>query len=247
MRVSFDSNVWEKIFDPTDAAHAPVRAAIRSGRVQGFICEMAFRIEAVRKRSRPVYFAEPHADLAFHGVVSRDGQPYLHLSIGPNDAKHPGLPSVQADKLRCAFAAGVRVMRGLAWMGLPAPEEIRDAKLFASEAIEAAKERERRQIEAFRRINNRGVGKALFDAVGGWDASTTSSEKKFNEACAEWADGELVSAHIAYGNDILCTNDRAKNARVSIFNENNRAWASNEFGVVFMTLDELTAEITNKA
>jgi hypothetical protein len=71
-----------------------------------------------------------------------------------------------------------------------------------------------------------------------------SDEKKVRTACSEWADGELVGAHIAYQHEILCTNDRARTAGTSIFDLANRAWLTNEFGVVFKTLDELIAEIT---
>jgi hypothetical protein len=29
---------------------------------------------------------------------------------------------------------------------------------------------------------------------------------------SEWADGDAVAAHIAYGNDIFCTQDQGKSA-----------------------------------
>jgi hypothetical protein len=80
----------------------------------------------------------------------------------------------------------------------------------------------------------------------GWSGriETSADEKRLRKACAEWADGELVGAHIAYRNDILCTNDRAKGAGTSIFDPTNRAWLAAEYGVVFKTLHELVAEIT---
>ena len=245
MRTSFDSNAWEKIFDPTDATCAPIRAALGSGRFAGFICEAGFRIEAITKRDRAAYFAQPHMDARFDGIVMRDGRPYFQMSFGPDDRHHPGLPSVQTEKLQRALSAGVRVMRGSAWMGLPAPQEIRDPRIFASETREAAHEREQRQIDASALIEARGVGKAAFDAAGGWNASTVSpsDEKKFRKACAEWADGELVAAHIAYRNDVLCTNDRAGAAGKSIFDSTNRAWLSEQYSLVFKTVEELATEI----
>jgi hypothetical protein len=63
MRVSFDSNTWEKVFDPVDRDWVPIRSAVSSGRITGFICEAAFRIEAIRKRERTAYFAEPAMDV----------------------------------------------------------------------------------------------------------------------------------------------------------------------------------------
>ena len=49
MRVTFDSNVWETIFNPIEGGCSALRAALTHGRVKGFICEAAFRIEAVRR------------------------------------------------------------------------------------------------------------------------------------------------------------------------------------------------------
>jgi hypothetical protein len=246
MRVTFDSNAWEKIFDPADRDWAPVRSAIASGRIGGFICESGFRIEAIRKRERAAYFAEPAMDVQFpFSNVIRNGKPYVQImSIGPADESHPGLPQVQSNKLKNALTAGVRLMRGGAWMGLPSPVEIRDPALFVQTNDLG---REQRQIDASARIEARGVGKAAFDAAGGWNAQASAphNEKVFHKACAEWADGELVAAHIAYRNDILCTNDQARAAGVSIFDSSNRAWLKSEFGVKFATLEELLGSVVD--
>jgi hypothetical protein len=244
MRVTFDSNIWEKVFDPDDRDWASVRSAIASGQITGFICEAAFRIEAIRKRERTAYFAEPAVDVQFpFSIVMRDGRPYVHfMSIGPNDESHPGLPEIQSDRLKDALAAGIRIMRGAAWLGLPSPVEVRDPALFVQTSDP---DREQRQIDALARIETRGVGKAAFDAAGGWNAQAGAShnEKLFAKACAEWADGELVASHIAYRNDILCTNDRARAAGTSIFDSDNRAWLKSEFGIRFATLEELLGSL----
>jgi hypothetical protein len=60
-----------------------------------------------------------------------NGKPYVQfMSFGPDDESHPGLAEAQSSKLKNALAAGVRLMRGAAWMGLPSPVEIRDPALF---------------------------------------------------------------------------------------------------------------------
>jgi hypothetical protein len=244
MRVTFDSNTWEKIFDPIDRDWSSIRSAIASGRIVGFICEAGFRIEAIRKNERAAYFAEPAMDAQFpFSIVMRDGKPFVHLmSIGPDDESHPGLPEVQSNKLKNALAAGIRLVRGAAWLGLPCPVEIRYPALFVQTNDP---DREQRQIEALARIEARCVGKAVFDAAGGWNrqAGVPRNEKIFARACAEWADGELVASHIAYRNDILCTNDRARAAGSSIFDSKNRAWLKREFGVRFATLEQLLDQI----
>jgi hypothetical protein len=245
MRVTFDSNVWEKVYDRRDTQCAVIRDALTAGKIEGFICEAGFRIEAIQKKQRAAYFAQPHLGFRFGGIVEREGRSYYHMSVGPEDDRHPGLPAVQAARLQEALKSGFRLMRALAWMGLPAPQELRDPTMFVPETLKSANQRQQRQIEASARIDARGVGKAAFDALGGWNLPMTApnDEKKFHKACAEWADGELVSAHIAYQHDTLCTDDRAKTAKVSILNPANRAWLTAHYGVVFKTIDELTAEI----
>jgi len=243
-RISFDSNAWEKVFTAGDQTFAPIRAALSAGDIQGFICEASFRIEAIMKRQRDSYFAEPGFRVAFNGVVEQDGQSYLHITMGPDDALHPGLPAVQAERLCHAFATGVRLMRGQNWMGLPGVLETRDPSLFVREDEETCHHREYRQIEVSAEIDGRGVGNAAFEAAGGWaGAGKATDRKRFYRACAEWSDGELAAAHVAYGNDILCTDDRAAAGGSSIFDPTNRRWLAEWFGVEFMTLQSLLCSL----
>ncbi|MDR3574429.1 MAG: hypothetical protein P4L50_11230 [Anaerolineaceae bacterium] len=241
LRVTFDSNAWEKIFAPNDELYTPVRAALADGRIQGFICEAGFRIEAITKRQRPDYFAQPFMGVNTEIRAMGGGKFELMTSIGPDDSKHPGIPESQAPKFRLALAAGVKVMASLAWIGLPRPPELADRTVFVPEAEAEARERQDRQIHAAFQIEGRGVGKGAFEAVNGWELvpRTPAEKKQLAKACAEWADGELVAAHIGYQNEVLCTDDHARTAGVSVFNADNRAWLTADFGVVFKTLNEL--------
>ncbi|ULO24033.1 hypothetical protein [Methylocystis sp. SB2] len=243
MRVSFDSNVWEKVFYSDAKECVEVRNALADQRIEGFICEAAFRIEAVRKIDRIGYFAHPKMDVTFPlSTVHMKGKAHVHfMSIGPSDKQHPGLPSVQADRLQLATSNGFLVMRGLAWMGLPWPREISDSAIFVQETENSRAEREQLQVAVNVEIWKRGVGKQAFDAAGGWQAIEQGMlhQKKFSKAYAEWADGELAAAHVGYRNDILCTDDRAGGTPISVFNELNRSWLTTEYGVRFVKLKQL--------
>ena len=240
MRVTLDSNAWEAIFDEARVDMAPLRTAFANGLLKGFICASAFRIEAIRKADRPAYFQQPYTASDF-GLVLHEGRPMLKMSFGPDDSRHPGLPPQQKQKLDCAFRAGVKLIRGGAWMGLPSPQEIGDPNLYESESPEAARGREQREIDAFYQIEQRGVGKAAFDAADGWEVKDRSpaEARRLSAACAEWADAETVSAHIAYQNNALCTDDRGRNAGASVLDEPNRAWLASTYGVRFLTVREL--------
>jgi hypothetical protein len=249
MKVTFDSNVWEKVFRETDETHSKIRTAIISNQISGFICEAGFRIEAIIKDVRPTYFSHPRSTACFEGPVTNDdGSVMLHLSFGPDDPIHPGLPAIQSVLLCKAVNAGVKLMRGLAWMGLPSPPELNMTQDFVSLTGEEYAPWELRQQTAFAAISKRGVGKAVFDNAGGWKGGNVglATEKQFKKACAEWADGELVIAHIAYQNDVLCTNDHAGNSVASVFNEENRKWLSENFDVEFRTPGQLAQYIASQ-
>lgn len=243
MKVTFDSNAWEEIFSLTSSFDVVV-AALRAGTIRGFICASSFRIEAIQKQNRNSYFQQPHMGFDF-GATSVDGKPMLRFSFGPDDSHHPGLPAQQREKLERAFAAGILLIHGGNWLGLPRPKEIVGNTKFVAENEQERTVREQREIDAFWQIEQRGVGKAAFDAESGWEIRTRdkSAERRLSRACAEWADAETVSAHIAYQHDILCTNDRGHRARNSIFNDSNRNWLANTYGVRFMTVEELAATL----
>ncbi len=243
MKVTFDSNAWEEIFSLT-SNFGVIAAALRARTIQGFICASSFRIEAIQKQNRNSYFQEPRMGFDF-GVTSVDCQPMLRLSFGPDDTRHPGLPAQQREKLERAFAAGILLIHGGNWLGLPSPKEIAGNAKFVAEDEQERSVREQREIDAFWQIEQRGVGKSVFDAEGGWEIRTRdkSAERRLSRACAEWADAETVSAHIAYQHDILCTNDRGRRAGNSIFNDINRDWLTNTFGVRFMTVEELAVTL----
>jgi hypothetical protein len=239
MKITFDSNAWEALFDERQPFDAVV-ASLFAKRITGYICASNLQIEAIRRISRAEYFQQPYMGFDF-GVVSLDGSPMLRMSFGPDDRHHPGLPATQKEKLERAFEAGVLLIHGGNWLGLPRPIEIIDATKFVAEDEQERSARELRESEVSWHIQQRGVGKAVFDGEGGWELRSRdkSAERRLSRACAEWADGETVSAHIAYAHDILCTNDRARRAGNSIFNDVNREWLATSFGVKFMTVEEL--------
>ena len=57
---------------------------------------------------------------------------------------------------------------------------------------------------------------------------------------AEWADGDSVAAHYAYGIDIFCSEDFGKSlSNPSVLDAANRVWLTKTFGIQFATLGEL--------
>ena len=79
IRVTFDSNVWEKgVFPdkfPVDPNHIflpKIKEALQKGRLQGFICETVGTLEAIKRKERANYFANknPKSEVQIEGTGS---------------------------------------------------------------------------------------------------------------------------------------------------------------------------------
>lgn len=64
IRVTFYSNVWQLMVfpdrhlkDPNYSCFVKIKAALQSGRAQGFICESVGTLEAISRKDRASYFA----------------------------------------------------------------------------------------------------------------------------------------------------------------------------------------------
>lgn len=67
--------------------------------------------------------------------------------------------------------------------------------------------------------------------------------KAIADAFGEWADGDSLALHVAYGNDVFCTEDFGRSGRPSVLNDENRAWLTATYGVQFATPAELARSL----
>lgn len=109
--------------------------------------------------------------------------------------------------------------------------------------------------EVSRAIEDRGLGMAQVKALGTamnaastedlWFSSLANAkdiheQKAVERAFAEWADGDAIASHVAYGIDVFCSADVGNsNATSSVLDPGNRAWLTESYGVKFMTFDNL--------
>lgn len=69
---------------------------------------------------------------------------------------------------------------------------------------------------------------------------TSNEQSSIGSTIAEWADGDLIAAHIGEGLDIICTNDIAGgNDTKSVFSSLHRKWLSDDYSCKFLTPKEL--------
>ena len=65
---------------------------------------------------------------------------------------------------------------------------------------------------------------------------------------AEWADGDTVAAHVAYGNNEFCSNDHGRRGgAASVLDRANREWLASSHGVRFLTISALAQLLSSPA
>ena len=235
MNVTFDSNVWEKVIDEDDHHYVQIKNKIRTGEIRPYICEIALSLEAIAKKLRAEFFKSYKPSIKFEELPTEDGMVRMRMCIEPNNELHPGLHPKLRDKLLKARDLGFRVLRMIN-LGTVRANEI-PGKMCVDDVDDKYIERLATCSEY---ITSLGCGQVAFNQLKerrnqvDFDSQGTSSEfdKRFQEAVAEWVDGDALSAHYASGNEWFCTDDKAGNAGTgSIFHSQNRARVEKKFGI----------------
>lgn len=253
LRVTFDSNAWQMSVLPSLASNdyrfadfVIIHDALQGRQILGFICETVGTLEAIRNDGRKAYFTSIRPTVNVQFVNGAPGQALLKIDVASAHDQHPGLPRVLEERLQLAIGLGMRVMRAPR-MVVPIPALMLDLSVFADETdVPTAAIRDNRWGEVVETIEQRCVGSALLrslrETVGG--RAEAIKETDFASAVAEWADGDSVAAHVAYNNDLFCTEDQGKSAgRRSIFDPSNRQWLTVTYGVQFVTVRELAERL----
>jgi len=270
VKVTFDTNAWQPVVrpdlfakDPRVAEFQLIHDALVQQRCQGFICETVCTLEAVKKTDRRAYFGAQKPKIRFE-ETDLDGVLRLNITMGPDHSLHPGLHPILADRIKEAIALGMRFLQAPR-VGTPSPPELIDesgnprAEVYAQ--VDAIKRQQEHETfgKLTREIENRGVGISVGKAIAAriaqrtgisgqpWfqhflePAADATEERDIVKAVAEWADADSISAHVASGNDVFCTEDQGKSAGVSILDADNRSWLSTHHAVSFVTLKELAS------
>lgn len=239
MNVTFDSNVWENVIDEVDDHHARIKHKILTGEIRPYICEIALSLEAIEKKRRAEFFENYKPSIKSEDLPTEDSKVRMRVCIEPNKELHPGFNPKLRDKLLKARDLGFRVLR-MTRIGTVRPKEVPD-NMYVDYASEDEFLKYADSLEKCSEyIIALGCGQAAYNQLKerfnlvGLDSQAIPSEyrKKFQEAIAEWADGDSLSAHYAAGNELFCTNDQARNAGTgSIFHSQNRTQLERTFGI----------------
>lgn len=254
--ITFDSNVWRPVGDPSRFPNDPmypafmrINKALRSGQIEGRLSETVFTLEGIPRADRKMLLSAYKPKIEIIEEVMPDGTIHLGVSIGPDQTAHPGNNSFLSSHLNDALALGFKLMRCHRVAGIVNPD-IKE-EWYVQTSVPSS-DIANKFGEVGRKIEAVDAGIAWVKSIGATHAqsseswsnglanSSSSEDNAIASAVAEWADGDTVSAHVAYRNHYICTRDAAKAAgQNSVFSPSNRAWLARDYGVKFVSPEEL--------
>ena len=257
MRITFDSNVWRIVAspyafpnDPEIATFLKINSALTAGKISAFVSETIFTLEAIKKTARQQILATQKSKCSCTESQLPDGTIKLSFTIGPDAGSHPGNNHYLNKHWTDAEKFGFKIL------GIPRIAGIQNPDLKHEWFVGITHEIANRLGDCDREIEANGCGISQIKQIGqqyapanepwhkGIALAPNSEEGSIAKAVAEWADGDTVAAHYAYGNDYICTRDIAKSGGPdSVFAPKNRIWLKQRFGVDFVTLVDLSTMI----
>lgn len=246
MKIIFDSNVWQIVTIPNDFTDdisitdfQKIHQAIVDKRLEAFLSETVFTIEAIKKIERQNFFSSTKAKIDVKEEIKNNAVS-LNFTLGPNDKdaidfnERPILKRYFDEAIKLGFKIASLPRIG----GLVNPEV--DAVLFKLEGEELSKYLEK-VFEVGRKIEEVGAGFTQIKEIGekygdsvwykGLKSAPESDRNKIAKAAAEWADGDSVAISIALHCDYFCTRDKAKGAGIkSVLSQQNLAWLKDDHG-----------------
>lgn len=246
MKIIFDSNVWQIVTTPLDFPNEPLLAdfirinqAIIDKKIEAFLSETIFTIEAIRKVERQDFFSSTSAKFTSEEKVTADGDISLSFSIGPNEKD--AIDFAERPILKKYFDEAVRLGFNIARLprigGLVNPEVEAVRYKLTEASLSAYLEK---VFEVSKKIEDAGAGMTQIKEIGneydnahwlkGLKKVPESDRNRIAKAAAEWADGDSVAISIALGCSYFCTRDQAKGAgSKSVLSAANLAWLKSDY------------------
>jgi hypothetical protein len=243
--------------DPRQLEYIKIRDSLAAGSLRGYFSETLVTLEAIENKDRIGVLGSTRLETQTRAT----GENTITVSISVQQNRKP-LPPEFSRRIQAAQKLGIRALRGPARIGWISVKDD-DGSFFGPEddVLQLAARRDKAG-EVATAIAQRGLGYAAavdlglqFSArdgnVGEWwlqalrRAKDEPECKKVQKVIAELADAESIAAHVGYGIDVFCSEDKGRSTggMPSILNRTNRAWLTSTYGVKFVTLTELAAMV----
>ena len=254
MLVTFDSNVWRKVVspkafprDPDRVFYEKINHFLQNGQLRGRLSETIFTLEAIERDKRSQALSSGRFNAIIQYKLEVDGSFKVTVQLAPDPSSHPGNSDYLNKHLEDAEKLGFQIMRCHRFGGLVNPD-IKDS-LYVKLDSSSIDQWMTTFAMVAKELETRGVGMSIVQKLGeeyvakgqiwpeGLDNAPSADVKR---AVAEWADGDSVAAHVAFGNYFFCTLDQGKSAgSPSVFSPENKLWLESEYQIKFVTPKEL--------
>lgn len=270
-RVMFDTNTYRFIIDGavdnhgnTADTYQQIRQMIIDGKIEAFLSETLFTIEAIQKKNRLSFMTAYEPEVSVSISVDEDpagGTMSFQFIIGPSETQKVNLSETGPlqDYYNRAVALGFKIVRFPRISGITC-DTINFDSLYKADDMDAFLAK---AFEVSEKIEERGAGEKFIDNVlAPYNDKTNDPSKKFDllaedikklpaneqrkrieevaKAFAEMSDGDSIASSIGLGCCAFCTNDKAKDAGVSsVMSDSNVAWLKEEYGFNKVTPTEL--------
>jgi hypothetical protein len=262
--------------DPRQPLMRKVNAALANGQILGFYSLTILTIEGIMKQDRANVFAGTRlvTQSETTGVIKNTDLPdAIREKVGSDDletisielrVEQPGRQPPHSEtvaRITAANALGLKVLKAVPRTGAepitdPTGEyylsrgDNAELRTWIEKIHEVAWEIEARGV-GFAQVKELGQLMDVLDPTTIWfqsidKAADIHQKREVERAFSEWADGDSVAAHVAYGIDIFCSCDFGKSnaTKPSVLDVINRAWLTQTYGVRFMTLEELADSLS---
>ena len=224
MKLLLDTNVWRRV----NTDYIVLKNKLIQKDVEVFLSETVFTLESVQKESKN----GNKGRLEFFQEISQNEfglNPYLQNAI--NDTQDLNIKILRAPRIGMPF--NVDLPKEIFYRDRDVHDRMDRMGTIERDFPDAGYEAFKKYIES---LNISAPWQTHMDQI------SSSEERSFAKAIAEWADGDTVSACYGYNIDVLCTADRAQNAGTdSIFSEANTERLKDEYRLTIKTPDELTS------
>ena len=256
MKLTLDSNVWRQIVEPKEYLADPkivkyqlINKLLKNGKIETFLSETIFTLEGIQRKDRKFFFGTYEAEFSFAEAFIGNEAHGMIFTVGPNLDSHPGNNPYLAKYLSKAVSLNIKIMKNLRTGGIVNPdikkeyyENYPNNDIYAYTNLCGQIDREMDAAGCgMIQVQNigekyKGSGRHWFE---GLDNAGADEDKAISSGIAEWADGDMVAMHIAYGHDYLITNDKAKNAgKTSVLSTGNVNWLKSKYDLEILDIDE---------
>lgn len=253
MKIMFDSNTWRIVSTPgkfpkeiSISDFIKIRDAIITGKIDPYISETVFTIEAIKNIQRKEAISK-RKPLIKTETTEKDGGIATTFIIGPSKSNTFDLNPILKSHFDDAIKLGFKIVR-LPRIGSFTNEEVEKSRYRLPESeLEAY---HTRVFEIGNQIESHNAGFAHLKSIAatygtglteGISKAPASEEQSIIKAVAEWADGDSVAICIALDCDYFCTRDKAKKGGFdSVLSTPNIAWLKRDHGFEVVSPEDLS-------